>query len=359
MKKAFLLMLIFFLAVSAFAVEFIDGQIKLLINPNNGRFSLFFMNDIALEEFVPLFAAQDPRTSFLSLMVNNRTYKLGESSAFKTTIGGTVSSPSLIFESSFLVVTQNFTFIKAGSSSITNGVLITITLTNKTEQSINAGLRFLIDTELGEKTTTHFSTNVREINSETIITGSSSEQYWVSRKNNIVLVGSITSQNPPDTVHFANWKRLNDEPWKLAYRPGRNFNLLPYSVDDSAVCYYYEPASIPKGGSRTASIIFSGSLEYDQLQVAVTETTKEPVTDSTTSTTDITADNTELPPALVIESSQPGSELAASLRADMQFLQELVFRLDEVLFSGAYISDEDLASYSLLISRTKLKYSIP
>jgi hypothetical protein len=137
MKKYIILLLVFLLIHDLFAAEFINGRIRLVLNEKTGRFSLYYMTDIAKEEFIPFFTAQDPRTSFLSVMVNNRTYKMGETSVFKTSIGGTPESPSLIFESSFLVVIENFSFIKTGSSSMTNGVLITITVTNKSERNLD------------------------------------------------------------------------------------------------------------------------------------------------------------------------------------------------------------------------------
>ena len=342
MKKTFLLMVLFLTVFSVFSAEFIDGRIKLVLNPNTGRFSLYFMTDIAREEYMPLFTDQDPRTSFLSIMVNNRIFKMGETSLFKTTLGGTPSSPSLIFESSFAVVVQNFSFIKTGSSSMTNGVLITVTVTNKSEQTISAGLRLLIDTDLGEKNSAHFYINHKQINNETLIERSSSENYWVSKNSKLSLMGSIVSENRPDSIHFANWKRLNDASWKINHIPGRNFNLLPYSIGDSAVCYYYESAPLPKGGSRIASLSLFSALETEQ----AAEYT-------------VSIERTEETVPAVITVETPNTDFSNSIRTDLNTLSELVSRLDETIKFHVYISDEELAAISLLISRIKLKYSIP
>lgn len=375
MKRFFIIFfLVLIVANISFSADFIDGRIRLVLNPNNGRFSLYYMSDIAHEEFSPLFTSVDPRTSFLSLIMNNRSYKLGESSAFKTSIGGNSSSPSLIFESAFLVITQNFTFIRTGSSSLTNGVLITITLTNKGAQTINAGIRLLIDTDLGEKSQPHFITQFRAINSETIIASSSTEQYWVSQNGKLALVGSIASDSPPDVVHFANWKRLNDAPWKIPYMAGRNFNLLPYSIDDSAVCYYFEPEPIAKDAERVAIISLSGTApgEYGNIFAISNSAAPEPAVvlpaPENNGTGIHAASGSEITEANVIaaaentvsmEISRPNSMLAAEIMADLEALQELISHLDESIVSGASISDEELAAISLLIYRIKLKYSIP
>ena len=332
MKKIFIVILVFFTVSSVFPAEYIDGRIKLVLNENTGRFSLYYMTDIAKEEFSPLFFDQDPRSSFLSVIVNNKTYKMGETSVFKTRIAGTPSSPSLIFESSFLVVVKNFSFIKTESSSLTNGVLITITITNKSEQPVDAGIRLLIDTNLLEKNSPHFFTNSRHISSETIIDGSSGDKYWVSKNSKVMLQGSIQSRHSPDMIHFANWKRLNDASWKISPMPGRNFNLLPSSVDDSAVCYYYDIALLPKDGSRTASLSLTGDLSGDDAGRA-------------NDSTQVTQRNK--------------AELAESIRADLALLRELISNLNEHINSGAFISDEELTAVNLLILRIKSKYSIP
>ena len=61
----------------------------------------------------------------------------------------------------------------------------------------------------------------------------------------------------PDKVIFSNWKRLDESGWTLNVKDGRNFNLLPYSINDSAVSHYYEPIRIPQGGKP--QVFYSGA----------------------------------------------------------------------------------------------------
>jgi len=342
----------------AAAAEYIDGRIRLVINEKIGRFSLHFMVDMASEEYQPLFMSGDPRTSFLSIMINNRNYKMGESPAFKTTLGGTPSNPALIFESSFLKVTEDFSFVRAGSSSLSNGVQITITLFNKGEKPVDAGIRFLIDTTLGEKNPPHFVTNARELNSETLITGTSSDRYWISRNSQLVLMGSIDGRNRPDSVHFANWKRLNDAPWKVSYMQGRNFNMPPHSIDDSAVAYYYEPALIPRGGSRTVAIILSGDVAGSFVQnVPAYSAGPRNVAANEGSRGSPSADIS----GIIRESTSTARNegVSNSIRSDLITLRELAARLNDYISSGTAISDEDLDAIGLLLSRIRSKYDLP
>ncbi|MDR2210435.1 MAG: hypothetical protein LBO65_03075 [Spirochaetaceae bacterium] len=340
MKKLFLICIVLgSLSFSIGAAEYTDGRIRLVINENTGRFSLYFMTDIARERYFPFFVDQDPRTSFLALMVNNRNYRMGESASFKTKLGGTPSNPALIFESSFLTVTEEFSFIRTGSSSLTNGIRLTITIHNRGEQPIEAGVRFLIDTILGEEDSSHFSTDRRQIRSEAVIDASSGDAYWISRGSLLALMGSVEAQGTrPDSIHLANWKRLNDTPWKIPLVSGRNFNFLPYSINDSAVCYYYEPAVINPGGFRAISVVLAAEDENGfALNNAVPDDLSRLIRDST---------------------GLEGTDLRGAMQTDLITLRDLVARLDNYLSSGTSVAEEELAAMGLLISKIKAKYGI-
>ncbi|MDR2767554.1 MAG: hypothetical protein LBB82_04425 [Treponema sp.] len=327
-----------FLSGFLFAAEYVDGRIRLVINENTGRFSLYFMTDIAREQYEPFFSSEDPRTSFLVLMANDRVYRMGESSAFRTRLAGTPSNPALTFESSFLTVTEEFTFIRTADSSLTNGVRITVSIANRGEQQVQAGLRFLIDTSLGEASANHFSTEQRQISSETRIDSHATDTHWISKNDTLALMGGIQGNNitRPDEVIFGNWKRLNDTPWKYNYVAGRNFNLLPYSIGDSAVCYYFEPAAIQKGGIRLVSMVLASEDENGFLG----------------------GDNTPVDISrLIRESAESEPDLDNMIRTDLVSLRDLLKRIDEYIASGE-IPDDELAAIVLVLNKFKAKYGI-
>jgi hypothetical protein len=348
MKKAAFFVLSLVLIASVGAAEFIEGRIRLVLNENTGRFSLYYMADIAREEYVPFFTDRDPRTSFLAIQLNDRNYRLGDSSAFKTSPGGSGANPSLVFESPALRVTEEFSFVKTSGSYLTNGVKITVTITNKGRQRVQAGARFLIDTSLGEEGI-HFSTDKREIGSEALIDPASEDAFWVSGNDRLGLMGSVSGDGitRPDLVHFANWKRLNDASWKVPFYQGRNFNLLPYSIGDSAVCYYYEPAAVEPGASRSITLIlasrdsngFSGSIAEEPNDISrLIDISKA---------RDSGADQ-----------SPAKTETGETMQADMIILRDLASKLDEYTKPGASVSEEELAAIELVISRLKTKYGL-
>jgi hypothetical protein len=153
-----------------------------------------------------------------------------------------------------LTVTEEFSFVG------NQGVRITITFENRSPGPINAGARFLLDTCLGEASRgIVFTTNQRTIDSETLVFGYSGDRYWIDQHEAVSLIGSISTGNPgdPDSVHFANWKKLSDASWKAAFQEGRNFNSPPYSVRDAAVCYYFDPQPLGPGEKRSFGFTLS------------------------------------------------------------------------------------------------------
>jgi hypothetical protein len=63
---------------------------KLIIHENTGRFSLYYLEDVRKNLYTPLFLVQDPRTSVLSILVNNKVYRMGEAAEFVQTVEQTV-----------------------------------------------------------------------------------------------------------------------------------------------------------------------------------------------------------------------------------------------------------------------------
>jgi len=329
-----------------------NGIIRLFLHESTGRFSLYSIAD--KNNPLPFFMALDPRTSYLGVLVNNRAYRLGDSSAFRTRLGGTQESPAIVFESSFLTVIQQFSFIKTAASSTTNGVRITFTITNKTAEPIEAGLRFLIDTTLGEDDKAHFTTDQRQITGETIIDALSADKYWASRNSRLALVGILAGQNVtrPDFVHFANWKQMYDAAWKTPHVPGKNFNLLPYSIGDSAVCYFYEPEAMLPGATRIISMVLASEDDSGAVRV-VPPSRPEP---------EATPPETPEPEKVfedkAVQEATLDNKLMQLIQEDLAYLQLLMALLDEYAISGT-VSDEELEMIEAQILRLKVKYGVP
>jgi hypothetical protein len=244
---------------------------------------------------------------------------------------------------------------------------MTIRIENKNEQQLAVGLRFLLDTHLGEKRSSPpFVTNVRSIFSETVIGAGDSDRWWISRNDSLGLMGSIPGEDDPGTayIHMANWKRFNDVPWKFGYSQGRNFNFLPYSVGDSAVCYYYEPASIARGEERTISIQLAaeegdgfaryGAASNNQLSRLLQESVKALAAEAPDKASPSPGAALDLPPEGASETPASASD---PRWVDLITIRDLLNQLDSYIAGGGTVSEEELAAIELIISRLQSRYT--
>jgi hypothetical protein len=402
MKKKYLplLWMALFLLCSfanAQALEFVDGRIKLVIDEKLGRFSLYHMTDVERKTWSPLFWDKDKRTSFLSVLVGSREYKLGETSSFKVVMRGTDKKPVLAFESPFLSVTEEFSFIRTASSGVSDGVRIDIRVENWSEEKTTVGARLLIDTFLGEKTNPNFRTDLRPIDSELVINKTTNDQYWVSHNDKYGMMGSIFVEgiDAPDYVQFANWKRLNDARFTAEYVSTRSFNAMPFSAKDSAVCYYLEPKPMERWEQRAMTVLLAAEDQYGfdvskvkaipsfefyhqaaaeektiERHIAETGAARENLQGQLASNLAASNPNTSSQAQAI---NIPGGAAAAPapatgkrqttmmlpigpMRVDLMTLRELIYKVDEYIYSGNTITEEELKGMELTITKLKSRY---
>ncbi|HUX50135.1 MAG TPA: hypothetical protein VMW73_05020 [Spirochaetia bacterium] len=239
------------------ALELKAGRLKLDLFENTGRFSLSYLENPQANQYVPLFFSDDPRTSGLSILQDDSLYRMGDSSNFKMSLAKADNGASFVWTSPKLAVTQEFQFIRSQDSSLVNGLLITVTIKNTGTQPTTVGARYIIDTTLGEHSAAHFRTKAEgPITHEASVVPSAADPYVLSEASATADMGleimlSGAGLTVPDKVVLANWKRLNESPWQFDVNASRDFNLLPYSINDSAIAIYYNPLSLPAGGERT------------------------------------------------------------------------------------------------------------
>jgi hypothetical protein len=343
-----------FIPAKSFAAEYTDGRIKLALDEKTGCFSLYYLTDRASEHFEPLFSGQDNRTSSLSVRINERIYRLGEASSFTTRIGGTRANPALIFESEGMIVTEEFTFLSVSGQPETSGVRLNIRIENKGSRASNVGVRLIIDTNLGESANTnadHFTTDERGIGSEALFDAKWPDKWWFSRSSSYGLMGSINTaySTAADYVHFANWKRLNDSSWELMYSR-RNFTNPPYSINDSAVSYVFNPRRLSTGEARNYTILLAAADENGFAQVAF----KQDAASARTAAASGNPVQTQVPPKAG-HSPRPASE-EETMRSDLVILRDMLAMLDDYLAGRNSLSDEEIINIELIINRIKDRY---
>ncbi|MDR1410938.1 MAG: hypothetical protein LBI91_01890 [Spirochaetaceae bacterium] len=340
--------------VKSFAADYTDGRIRLALNENTGRFALYYLTDRDTRRFDPLFSEQDTRTSSLSVRINDRIYKMGETPSFAVRIGGTQAKPALIFESAGMIVTEEFTFLSVNGQPETTGVRLNIRIENKGSRAGNVGARLIIDTNLGESANTganHFTTDERGIGSEALFDAKWPDKWWVSRNSSYGLMGSINTgySSAADYVHFANWKRLSDSSWELMYNR-RNFTNPPYSINDSAVSYVFNPQRLPAGESRSYTVLLAAADESGFGRV----TFKPEAAPARAASLSGDSEQKQVPPGTG-SASRPASE-EETMRTDLVVLRDLLARLDDYMAGRNSLSDEEIINIELIINRIKDRY---
>src|SRR6056297_686781 len=282
MKHRFLFFIAIFILLPVFisGLTLEQGRMKLVLHENNGRYSLYYLEDIEDDEYVSLLFERDPRTSSTGILFNNRVYTLGSSNDFTQKISKTSAGGQITWTSSQLKIQQSFSFVKSNPNSLADGVKIVTTVMNTSESIQSVGIHQLFDTYLGEQRDAHFFTSDNEkLQGET---GYSLQppSYWVSpvKEDSDKFEGFISMLKGsgitlPDKVVFSNWKRLSENLWNLQVQSNRNFNLLPYSINDSAVCQFYDPIKIKSGGTRTITAVI-GAFTGNPLRISSTITTQ-------------------------------------------------------------------------------------
>lgn len=276
---AFIVLILNLLPLSLFGLTIDQGRIRLELHESNGRFSLYYLDNIQKEKYVSLLFERDPRTSSTGLLLNNRTVTLGSSNDFEQKVEKTVDGARFVWTSPQLKVTQSFSFVKSDPAGLVDGVAVQTEVVNLSEQIQSVGIHLLLDTYLGESEDAHFVTsdNVK-IDTETGYT-LQMPLYWLSpvKDKNFKGFHSVLKGNNisiPDRVVFSNWKRLSETLWNIEVQNRRNFNLLPYSINDSAVAQFYNPMKIASGAKRSITALL-GALGNTPLSLNTVKTTAQ------------------------------------------------------------------------------------
>ena len=315
MKKAlFIVLIASFVSCTAFAITISNSSIELTIHEQNGRFSLYAIDTNGGK--TALFVEDDPRTTLLTVLAGSKIYRMGDSFEFRQSVEGEGTTASITWSSSSLRITEKFTL--EGST-----LSISITVNNVSERDLKIGIRYLLDTYLGEKTG-HFTADGIQVENETDYVWATPYEIISSDEKNTQLVIATTGNkiSEPDRIVLANWKRLNDTTWDFEANQNRDFNQLPYSINDSAVALYYEPQTVPSKTNRAVTLLFKW---------------EDPSTVIPTSGT------------AGAEQSGENKELRDDIKAETIKIDSLIIRIDSLISSEDTPSESDIEEVTSLM----------
>lgn len=245
--------LVAFLAVivafSSSAAELEEGRLRLTLHERSARFSLRVEQD---GEWISLLFPEDVRTSVTEIRENNQVHRLGDSGRFSQQIEEGPYGPRFVWESATLRISQDFELIRGRDSLAVNAVQIRTSVESTAEEPREVGVRFLLDSWLGERQNTHFVLADGTVVDGELRVDPQETDYVTSRSTVSARVGlqvmlATDSVTVPEAVYLTNWQRASESPWDYQYNPTRNYNRLPFSINDSAILVLYPSRQLASG----------------------------------------------------------------------------------------------------------------
>lgn len=160
-------------------------------------------------------------------------------------------------------VEQKLTLKDNSATGREDTVEIKYTVTNITNEEKTAGLRIMLDTQLGRNDAAPFRVpGYGSITAETEFIGDNIPQFWQAFDDlanpTVIAQGRFNSTYgvKPDKVQFTNWGRVRNQSWGYNVRPN-------YSNGDSAVSVIWNEAAIAPGETREY-ITYYGLSEFSE-----------------------------------------------------------------------------------------------
>ena len=381
MKKRLIFGWLLFCCTSlGIALEIEEGNVRLIIYEDSGRFNVFIKEKEDPKKSFSFFVKDDPRTTFLQILLDNSIYTMGESPQTRQKIEKTGNGARLIWSMPKVKVTQEFVFLKSTDSPLGEGIKLIITIENASEEKCLLGLRYLFDTYLGEKSLSHFlfPSNFT-LAKEASWPASSVPAYWISPLlrskygEGLLMITDPNYVTRPDRVVFANWKRLYEAVWDYQKVSGLDFNYHPYSINDSAVCHYYNPQMLAPQAKRQIVLLLGNSASYSLPKATIiaeqnlktsSETDRNKLnalerpglpegSTSANLSEDLAVANPELPPIIKSFTGSITKSLTPSnydfVRQQLRLLDEFIENITQKLKAGQPVSQEELSRYHALI----------
>ncbi len=348
MKKALLFLFLSITLFSSYALDIKSGSIILSLDERSGILRLYHVSDDQKTK-TSLLYEQDTRTSYILIASGNRLLKLSDN--FSSKIEQQENSVKITYTSDIAIVILEITPVNSG------GFAFSYTVFNTTKQDTGIGCRILLDSYLGEKISSHFSSNSNtQIQTETLFS-QPNLPLWIESSNDKkigfrLFVPTIKSLQP-DAVLLANWKRINDAVWQPEFQQNRNFTLAPYSINDSAIALFWNAQTVKPSEKRT----FSFTIATIQTTAVETPSISEPTPTVTVSS------SAAVPPVAATPSSATSAQLPQFtqeqlldlLKKDYQAALTILQMINTLLSSNQPITDADIAKIQAMIDELNKK----
>lgn len=239
----------------AWSLTMEEGNMKLVVDDATGGFQLYQRQDrnsiwepLMGDSFTSTYFAVYYEDEWINLLIDPVITRWVESDGL---------SIDIIFEESRFHYRLNLELVQKGSAPLQNYLSCKGYLQNKDNESHELGLRFLLDSRF-KMNQEYFQVTGESIQSEKGYSRPLPE-YVLNRGISpsdqlFILPGEEGMQ--PDHLVLANWYRLDkSESLPFLARQGRPFDALPFSLDDGALAYYWNPRDLDPRESMTISML--------------------------------------------------------------------------------------------------------
>lgn len=230
-------------------MKLVGNFIKLIVTNKDGRFALYGRNNVK-DEWIPVFFEDFPITSYFRFYKNHELLYYGEGGSDNYSEIEIVDNKIVyLWYNEDIKITITYSIVSWEKSKSANTLIIDLRIDNLTEKIFTFDSILCLDTYLGEKSGEHFVVSDNTvINNEQEILDTSTIDYIQSfnhdYKLGINMLFNREKQIAPDRIFFANWKRVDKNIGLYQVTPGINFDLKPYSLNDSALFIEYKEQEI-------------------------------------------------------------------------------------------------------------------
>lgn len=233
------------------------GQIKLLLKGSIGSYQIYAVDKN--EKTYPVLASYNEfTTTYFSVLAGKAEYRLNVENGIRTVARKMKDGGQLIYGIPGVAdVLVDFTCLKSSEEAEPDIVKITASITNAGKRVKTFAFKSVMDTYLGEKSGSHFSTaDAKKVNHEAQFR-TMKDTRWIKSSNGdtsvqiLVYGADITA---PDVISLANKDVMNLPSWEPVVVPSRTFdNVISYN--NSSVALNWKPQDL-KPGETTATVFY-------------------------------------------------------------------------------------------------------
>lgn len=322
-------------------IEALAGELKLVVHPDTGSFSLYKLSEVGKNRYEPLFEDRNAgSTSWFSVYLDGRVFRLSRRQGGKISVAQTDEAIVLTFAPTdeFQVV-QEFSFVRTSMTAQPFALRVVTRVENTSGKSADFALKLLLDTFLGEGEGIHFFTNVRSrVSSETrLVSGIDPDAAIVSanKQSSCMFLLSGAGATSPAEVYVSNWDRLNTLTWLPDFVPGRSFNTM-YAINDSALLAVWPTKQLANNEELVVTSLI-GMYTPEVIGAAPVA----PVSSPKVQVPAVPSPIVEPAPAARAPASEPVAS-PAPVNPDYELIQQLLARIAEIERNPDSASDEEL-----------------